>query len=343
MALEKSVLTQASITCLLREHYGLQVQSAQKTALGSANCYRVSCGEGMFFLKEFQSRFSSEDLRREAELCNFLCTRNFPAARFLYTKSGAVYMEYQGHLLCMETFIDGKTYGYADLPRGLLPQMARTLGQLHQTLQGYPLPESMGQTWLAAYSPEEQAARYEELLQLAGQNPGDPHYEMLREELSYKKELSLRCGDYRKYYEGITYVSTHGDYQGCQLVWEGDTVKAVIDFSSACTLPAVWEVMRSYVQTSEDSRQRAAVDADGLCGYVDEYMKIAPLTRADLAAMPYVYLFQLARSAFGYREYLTTDSEDREALLQFAFWRTAMCREVEEKAERLSQMLIRLA
>jgi len=59
--------------------------------------------------------------------------------------------------------------------------------------------------------------------------------------------------------------------------------------------------------------------------------------------MPYVYLCQLARSRFGYTQYLTTDSEDRMGLLDFAFWRTAMCREVEAKAKDITAALNKLA
>jgi hypothetical protein len=58
--------------------------------------------------------------------------------------------------------------------------------------------------------------------------------------------------------------------------------------------------------------------------------------------MPYVYLFQLARSKYGYKEYLTTDSEDREGLIRFAFWRTQMCREVEAKAKEIAEKLAEL-
>ena len=61
-----------------------------------------------------------------------------------------------------------------------------------------------------------------------------------------------------------------------------------------------------------------------------------------MIAMPYVYLFQLARSKYGYPQYLKSDSEDKEGLLQFAFWRTKMCREVEAKAETISNALLRL-
>ena len=71
-------------------------------------------------------------------------------------------------------------------------------------------------------------------------------------------------------------------------------------------------------------------------------MKYAVLSETDLKAMPYVYLFQLARSKYGYKEYLTTDSEDREGLIRFAFWRTQMCREVEAKAKEIAEKLAEL-
>ena len=71
-------------------------------------------------------------------------------------------------------------------------------------------------------------------------------------------------------------------------------------------------------------------------------MNYAPLTKKDLAAMPYVYLNQLARSKYGYKEYLLTDSEDREGLISFAFWRTRMCREVLEHSEEIVDELVKV-
>ena len=76
--------------------------------------------------------------------------------------------------------------------------------------------------------------------------------------------------------------------------------------------------------------------------YVKVYRQYAPLTQTDLAAMPYVYLFQLARSRYGYPQYLSGQSEDAESLLQFATWRTAMCREVERRAQEIAQALCRI-
>jgi len=127
------------------------------------------------------------------------------------------------------------------------------------------------------------------------------------------------------------------------LIWERDEIKAVIDFSAAACLPVTWELMRSFVQSSSLCRKSASIDIAALCGYVREYLKSSPLTENDMLAMPYVYLFQLAQSRYGYPQYLLNhDSEDREGLLRFAFWRTQMCREVEKKAKVISEELVKL-
>lgn len=88
------------------------------------------------------------------------------------------------------------------------------------------------------------------------------------------------------------------------------------------------ELMRSFVQTSHNSRNNAKIDLQDLRHYVKAYCEYFPLSDKDLNAMPYVYVFQLLRSTYGYKEYLLSNSEDREGLISFAFWRTKICKEV---------------
>lgn len=342
MALEKTILTSESITRLLKENYGIEVSSIEKLRLGSANCYRISDGSQYYFLKEFQRGFSGEDLTREAQLVNFLSERNIPVARFFLTKSGASYIVFQEHLICLEEYISGNTCDYDNFPKALLPEAAQMLGKLHLALQNYPLAEEMGKAWLDSYSAEALISQYDRLLMLARQRAPDSITSRIISDLEYKKELALRCDNYKEAYAGVTYRPTHGDYQGCQLVFDDQRIKAVIDFSSARSLPVVWEIMRSYVQSSQMCRETAVIDIAEFCKYVREYLKFSPLTQKDLQAMPYVYLFQLARSKYGYKQYLETESEDNLGLLQFAFWRTNMCREVESKADEISKALSEL-
>lgn len=339
MSLEKSVLSNNSIQELMKQNYGIVVTYVEKMRLGSANCYKLFDGNRYYFLKELQSSFSPESIKREADMINYLSAKGIPVARFYKTKDERDSFIYEGHTICLEEFVSGESYGYNDLPERLLPKLASMLGRLHFCLKDYILPGGMDTQWRETYLSDKLVSQYDELLAIAGK---DRNSERIIKDLEYKKGLAERINKYNQYFEGITYIASHGDYQGCRLIFDGDEIKAVIDFSSARTLPAVWEIMRSFTQSSQECRRSATIDTSDFCDYVSEYMKHSRLTKNDLSAMPYVYLFQLARSKFGYTQYLKSDSEDREGLLKFAFWRTDICRELEDKAEEISQRIAKL-
>ena len=342
MALEATILTPQRIRNLLQAYYGIDCASAERLPLGTANCYRVMAGGRSYFLKEFQSSISEEDVRREVGVVGHLAAHGIPVARFLPTMDGDWLVRFEGRLLALSEYVEGITYGYDNMPSDRLHDLAAMLGRLHAALQGYPLPVDMGADWLQSYSAERTAQSYDALLATAAACISDPNMPQILADLTFKKQLAYRLEDYKKAYNGVTYSATHGDYQGCQLVWQERGIRAVIDFSSARTLPVVWEVMRSFVQSSEVCRRDAKVDLAALCDYVRTYMRYFSLSRIDLTSMPYVYLFQLARSRYGYPQYLTGDSEDANTLLQFATWRTAMCREVEGRAGEIADALLRL-
>lgn len=339
MALEKSVLTAESMRQLLEQHYGLRIVRAQRLGLGTANCFRVDNGRRSWFLKEFQTGFSEDDLTREAQLLDALHARGVPVVLLLPTSSGLPFVRFGGHIFCLQPYIEAAAYSYADFPPEMMLPAARMLGTLHRAMQGMALPEDMGAQWLDAFSAEGLAAQYERLLARAEGCTQDANRARLCADLCYKRDLALRCGRYISCFDGITRCATHGDYQGCQLLCADGAIRAVVDFSAARVLPVVWEIMRSFVQSSAECRRSAKIDIAQLCGYVREYMRVAPLTPQDLRAMPYVYLFQLARSKYGFVQYLQSDSEDREDLVRFAFWRTDICRELERCAPAISQAL----
>ena len=347
MALEKTVLDENTASELLLLHYGITLVSLQRLKLGSANCYRVFDGTKYYFLKEFQSAFSDDTVVQEAKLLDFLVDTDIPVTRFYKTLSGEYTFRHKDHVICLEKYIDGKSYGYDDLPPEFILPLGAMLGKLHRALKGYSLTfansDKMSDEWLRSFSAEKMIAQYDELMEIARSKENDENISRIISDLEYKKQLAIKCEEYKKYYNGVTYSVTHGDYQGCQLIFdasESGEIKAVVDFSSAARLPVTWEIMRSFVQSSSECRKSARIDVDALCAYVGEYMKYSELTRKDMISMPYVYLFQLARSKFGYPQYLNSDSEDREGLLDFAFWRTRMCREVENRAEEISNALL---
>ena len=373
MPLEASCLDNDTIIDLVKTNYGYNITDIRPLPLGSANCYMVSGGNFRGFLKEFQSGFDITDINREDELIEYLSLRGIPTVRIYRTKSGDAGILCQNHAISLSEYIDGETYDYNSrkFPReyttsAIAATTAAMLGKIHAALTGYNLPVEMGSDWLAEYSPESCAAQYDTLLCRLDRNTRTEYYDRIRADLCYKKSLALRFAEWlsmtymskdplASLFSGLTYTPTHGDYHSGQLIYDGVNIKAVIDFSSAATLPAVWEIMRSYVQSFReyefeniDTNSETAIndtdciDIDSLCRYFSEYMKYSPLSQHDLEAAPYVYLFQLLRSKYGYKQYLDGTSSDNLELLQFALRRTNICRELERSADKISTALKKL-
>ena len=342
MALEKSILDENGIRQLLAEEYGLHMTGIAHLPLGSAHCYRVRCEEGIYFFKEYPGEFSLDTVKKEAALVDYLCAKTFPAARFIRTKGRDFCLQVDGHVVAVQEFIEGRSF-LNDMPRRYMADCAKYLGLLHHILKDYPMENSMDESWLNNATAENNERRFDDLLDALEEQKSDPHYEKIRDEVLFKKNMAKKIEDMRGYFEGITYTQSHGDYTACQLICDDEHVKAVIDFAAATKVPAVWEIMRSYVQSFGACRDGAPFNTEELCDYVREYMKYADLSQQDLIALPYVYLVQLARSRYGYKEYVILKTENKDALLEFASWRTNVCREIYNNAEKISAALSELA
>ncbi len=369
MPLEASQLTYDEIKSLIMTNWGYEISEIKRLPLGSANCCYVSGGDFRGFFKEFQSGFDMSAISREAELVEYLSLRGIPTVPFCRTHSGDAAICHRGHIISLSRYIDGETVDYTKtLPEKyrqpqISDEVARMLGRIHKALSGYKLPCEMGGDWLRRYSPESLAAQYDELLQKNERQRS--HKDLMRSEriaadLEYKKSLAARftkllphdianCADPIASLFGVAYTPTHADYHIGQLILTDGRIEAVVDFSAAATLPAVWELMRSYVQSfreeyfaSDDiNTDSDRIDVDRLCRYAGAYLEYFKLTARDLEAAPYIYLFQLLRSKYGYSNYLNGD-ESATGLLQFAFRRTNICRELERSAETISSALMRL-
>ena len=340
MAIEKSIFDGEKMQALLSQEYGLHLEESRHLQFGTANCYKVRCKEGTYFFKEYQKEFTLQAVERETELVDYLYSKDFPVARFIKTINGKSCILYEDHVISVQEYLEGKSY-LNDLPHKLLKDSAKYLGILHSVLKDYPMESSLDEKWAESISVEAVNKKYDRLLEALEKEKADPNYSRIKEDFLFKKELFSHIEDMKAYFKGITYTPSHGDYTSCQLICDEDHVKAVIDFASAAKLPAIWEIMRSYIQAGA-CRGGAPLDIGDFAQYVKEYMKYASLSKRDLEAMPYVYLFQLSRSAYGYEEYLITKTENRDALLEFAFWRTDICREVYRKADAISGALLQM-
>lgn len=72
MSLEKSVFTEETIKEYIYNNYHIKTINVCKQNIGSANCYKIISKDGIYLLKEFQSKYKKSDIEREITVCNYL-------------------------------------------------------------------------------------------------------------------------------------------------------------------------------------------------------------------------------------------------------------------------------
>jgi len=136
----------------------------------------------------------------------------------------------------------------------------------------------------------------------------------------------------------LTCLNTHGDYNVLQFIYKEEKINAIIDFVSACKMPIVWEVIRSYTYIDKACKD-GEINIDNLKDYVEEFNEYIKLNEYDFKYLSVLYLIQILNSDYGYKQYINDNSKTE--LLEFGFFRTNLCRNLYENNSKIEKMLIK--
>ena len=325
----------------LNETWNISVKKITGLTEGSARCFIIESKTGKHFFKVYQEKFDHNTLSNEITVCDFLTKKGFCVSTFLLSKKCRYVEEFKGRLCTLQNFIDGITYNKFEVPKNLLYDSARVLANINIALEELPiqLPLGFEHNWFFEWSGDLEIENYNKLLTRL--NCDDENYNRIAKDFEIKCKLLSLFDSAVFTFTSLTFENTHGDYNVLQLIFSRDRVKAVIDFSSCTKIPVCWELIRSYSLSSVECKY-GIIDIHSFTDYIIEYLKTKKLNKLDLELMPYFYLFTLLRSSFGYKGYiekknngLLADSLDIKTL-EFAFWRTEMCKWLFDNADYIS-------
>ena len=321
---------------LLRALYGLEVTAAQKSEVGAgSDTYFITCRDGRYVVKfPCTSEMNHPDF--EPELCEFLLAKGIPASEFLKNRNGQyLSADENGRKFHVQKFVEGKVYGLNTAPGWLLRESAAMLGKIHSALLDYPpLPEGIGAGFFQFMTPQAALESYQNTLATAKECG---HAE-IQEDLLYRIALMERFPGYQFDMNRLTRRNTHGDFFISQLICGDEKINAVIDWTTACVHPVVWEIIRSYVYASPKCRD-GEIDIPELMEYLSCYLEYAPLTAADLRAMPRLFYYQIAVCDY-YQQYYQSKADNREIYLHQAVFSTKLLRWFEQNVELLTEELV---
>ena len=336
--IEKTMFeTKRELVEWVNDNYDLDITSVEETDLGSANCFYLKNDNKTFFMKEFQSKIDQEQLQNEIEVCEFLSKKGIHTSKFYKNTQGEFISKYKEKCISIQEYLNGKTYGMYELPEDLLFKSGRYLGKINSYLSELDNFElSFDDEWLSNWSNEKEIEKLKKLLAEKNTACDGNLTQRISEDFNYKISILSEMEGYSKRFLGSYKCNSHGDYSLLQLLVDNNEINAIVDFASVCCLPPTWEIIRSYTYAASECKEGNCIDFDKFKKYLDEYLKENEIPRKDIILMPSLYFFNLIRSTFGYKQFLKDNSKGN---LEFAFWRTRMCKWLYENLQEFESYL----
>lgn len=325
-----------ALPSLLRSHYDLDVLHSTHAAEGAgSDTWFVTCTEGKYVVK-YPSASEINHPEQEPELCQKLLDAGIPACRFLRNRDGQfITVDEAGRLFHVQSFIDGHTYELNTAPDWLLMESAELLGRIHTVLRDdRSLSVGIGKDFFRFMTPENALTSYQRSLEKARQLDDAS----AAADLAWRIGLVQRMPHYTFDLDALTCQSTHGDYFISQLICDEQHIAAVIDWTTACVHPVVWEIIRSYVYASPACKD-GQIDIPEFLRYVAAYRRHAPLNEADLCSMAPLFFYQLAVCDY-YAQYYASDAHNRHIYRHQAEFSTKLMMWLEQHLEELTDALM---
>lgn len=341
--IEQTTFSNIEIQNELYKRYGLKVNNIEIINKGTANIYKIISDKGNFILKEFQSKYLQNDVLKEINAIEYLKENTkIPLPTYLKNNNNESYFEHKGRIVVIQNFIDGKVFGKNEGNYEQLLESAYYLGQIIKGFEKYKITDCVKITdWYSKKEFDKANKKYDDILDKLDNS----HLSnKIKTDILFKKQLldELNKNKNLKELNNITHKVSHGDYSSLQFIYNNENkIKAIIDFIKVKKLPVVWEIARSYSYIDKEARN-GNININNIVEYTKEVSKIIDLNEYDFKYLPYVYLIQLARSTFGYNEYFKENVKDKEKLLNFAFYRTNICRNLYKKADEISNKLLEI-
>ena len=353
MCARKALLNQSNIADQVLAHYGIEVDDIEEIVKGAmSNTFKLSCAEGdeSYFLKEPLTEISKEAIVAEAELLSFLKQHDIPVADFVKTLNGTWYFRHgnKSKPITLQKFIEGTEHCRSNVPRELLVPSFSMLGRINACLENYKLRprKNISVERCEDYNEDDVVRKLDKYLaKLNNINITQEELRKITKAVKYVQRIQPSIKEYGLFFKYLTYVSTHGDYHTDNLIFDGDEIVAVVDWTSSCYMPACINLMFLGLDYGTKDAGVKSVDISALSEGLRAYAVYAPLSYYDYKLMPYAYLHAWGKRAIlsrikryvGYK--LAGNDEMAQRTLKIVMGAVSVCKYFEKNADLMSRQL----
>lgn len=313
--------TYEKIENVLEDDYGLEISAINPISTGvGGDTFHIAAVQGEYI---FKISDTNEMNHPDAEpiLCSHLLTKGIPVSEFLMNKAGEWVTAFDGRVGHLQKFFYGKPFPMNGAPEWFLAESPRLLAGIHNALRSFsPLPIGIGSDFFRYMIPERAETSYRRSMERATACGNG----QILEDLKFRIDFLHKIRGWQFDISRLTCTNTHGDYTVNQIICEDNQIEAVIDWTSACVHPVIWEITRSFFYADPFCRD-GNYDPERFRTYVSSYSQLAPLNDYDRDNLLKLYYYQLAVCDY-YGQYLDAKENKKEEFLQQARFATDVLR-----------------
>jgi Ser/Thr protein kinase RdoA (MazF antagonist) len=323
---------------ILVQNYDIKPINISEINRGTADIFKIETENRKYVLKEFSEGRTKESVIKETDIINFLNGKQIKVPIYVKSKTDNFYIEYGNRIIVLQEFIEGYTMenNTGDYEKTI--ESAMLLGKMTKALETYEglTEDGIMEKSFSKKSIQNGIVKMKDLQQKI--NIDNPYREKFIDDLEFKIKVAekLEKEFNFKIINKMTIINSHGDFSVQQLIYNDKGEKTIIDFETAKKMPIVWEVMRSYSYVDKEAKD-GEFNIDTLIEYFKEFSKYIKLNEYDLKYAPHLYLIHIIASVFGYKQF--NENYERKTLLEFALFRTKLCRYLYQHLEEISSRL----
>lgn len=323
---------------LIEEYYNVQVSKISAILVGiGGETFDVICNDTRYIFKICENDSMSHP-EQEANICNKLRLEGIPVPEYVKSRSGdycvLIHINGTKKNCHMQTYIEGIHYSEHTAPQWLMKESAKLLGKIHSCLsKEKALPMGIGPDFFEHMTKEVALHSYERSLQIAKETGDQEMICDIKDRIKIVESITNLDFDPSK----LTYCNTHGDYTINQLICSEGQIVGVVDWTTACKHPVIWELVRSYL-LAEPSAKDGFVDKEKLKEYIKYYMEYYQLNSYDKKHILDMYYYQIAVCDY-YGQYFHANRPNKEEYLSQAKFSTKVLRYLAIHREELNEYL----
>lgn len=319
--------------------YDIEIDTMETSENGAGGLtYFVTAGEKKYVIK-YPSDNEMNHPETEIRVCETLLNKGIPVCRFIPNKHNqTLSTDENGRRFTVQHFYEGITYAYNEAPVNLQKESSVCLARIHKAMRDIEnIPVGIGGDFFAYRKPEYMKEAYSRTLRQALDNGDNKAANSIRTNMRIVESMPSYEFDINRFSCG----NTHGDYTISQLIWLGEKISGIIDWTCACKHPYIWEIVRSYVFMAPEVKQ-GEINIDSLVSYIADYLEYGSLNCYDIENAGKLFYYFLAVCNF-YGQYYDSITNNRNIYLYQADMSSKLLVWFEKHIDELNEKLCRLS